>query len=194
MQRKSLLDVPIDMCIPYGNNPRFNDKGVPHLIESIRAYGYMKTSIGVDENMVLLFGHTTLKALKELQWPLIPEITQFTGLTEAQKRGYRIADNKTSEYSGWDFVKLIDEMEFLQEQPEKIMADATGFGDAILKSEKFNALDREVERLEPIGDAEINIVVPKVHKEAVELWLSFGSGGTTAAQMGQGVMKRCGLL
>jgi hypothetical protein len=194
MQRKSLLDVPIDKAIPYENNPRFNDKGVPHLIESIRAYGYMKTSIGVDENMVLLFGHTTLKALKELQWPLIPEITQFTGLTEAQKRGYRIADNKTSEYSGWDFVKLIDEMEFLQEQPEKIMHDATGFGDAILKSEKFNALDKEVEKMDGITDAEIVIIVPKDKKEAVVAWLAFGAGGTTAAQIGQGVMRRCGLL
>jgi len=193
MQRKSLIDVPIDKPIPYENNPRFSDKAVPHVKESILKYGFVKASIGVDENFVLLYGHTTLKALKELKYELIPEVTQIIGLLEKQKRGYRIADNKTGEYAGWDFVKLIDEMEFLQDNAEDLV-DSTGFGNAIFKSEKFGDLDKQVDSLKDIEDVKIELIVPKKDAEAVKLWLAFGESGTTGAALGRGAMKRCGLL
>jgi hypothetical protein len=193
MQRKSLVDVPINNPIPYENNPRFSDKAVPHVKESIKKYGYVKASIGVDENFVLLYGHTTLKALKELKYDTVPEITQITGLSETQKRGYRIADNKTGEYAGWDFVKLIDEMEFLQDNEEDLV-DSTGFGKAVFKSEKFGELDKQVDALNELEDVKIELIVPKKDAEAVKLWLAFGESGTTGAILGRGVMKRCGLL
>ena len=193
MQRKSLVDVPINKPVPYENNPRLSDKAVPHVKESIQKYGYVKASIGVDENFVLLYGHTTLKALKELKYDAVPEITQIIGLSETQKRGYRIADNKTGEYAGWDFVKLIDEMEFLQDNDEDLV-DSTGFGKAVFKSEKFGELDKQVAALNELEDVKIELIVPKKDAEAVKLWLAFGESGTTGAILGRGVMKRCGLL
>jgi len=193
MQRKSLLDVSIDKPIPYENNPRLSDKAVPHVKESILKYGYVKASIGVDENFILLYGHTTLKALKELEYDAVPEITQIIGLSETQKRGYRIADNKTGEYAGWDFVKLIDEMEFLQDNDEDLV-DSTGFGKAVFKSEKFGELDKQVDALNELEDVKIELIVPKKDVDAIKLWLAFGESGTTGAILGRGVMKRCGLL
>lgn len=192
MQRKSLVDVPIDKPVPYSNNPRFSDKAVPRVKESVLKYGYMKTSIGVDENFVLLYGHTTLKALKELKYDVVPEITQIIGLSEIQKRGYRIADNKTGEYAGWDFVKLIDEIEYLQDNGKDLI-DSTGFGNAVFKSETFGELDKQVDKLDELEDVKIELIVPKKHADAVRLWLAFGESGSTGAILGRGVMKRCGL-
>lgn len=192
MQRKSLVDLPIDKPIPYENNPRFSDKGVPHVVESIRRYGYVKASIGIDEDGVLLYGHTTLKALKELKYDLIPEVTQILGLTEVQKRGYRIADNKTGEYSGWDFVKLIDEMEFLQDTDEELI-DSTGFGKDVFKSDKFDELDKQVDSLKDLEDVKIELIIPLKDADAVKAWLAFGESGTTGATLGRGVMRRMGL-
>jgi hypothetical protein len=192
MQRKSLLDVPIDKPIPYENNPRFSDKGVPHVKESILRYGYVKASIGMDEDNVLLYGHTTLKALQELKYPLIPEVTQIIGLTEVQKRGYRIADNKSGEYSGWDFVKLIDEMEFLQDTDSELI-DSTGFGKDVFKSDKFDELDKQVESLKDIEDVKVELIIPMKDADAVKAWLAFGESGTTGANLGRGVMRRMGL-
>ena len=111
MQRESLLNVDILKVIPYFKNPRKNQKAVPKVVESIKKYGYVKTSICIDEDDVLLCGHTTLAALKSLELILIPEVTRITGLTKAQKLGYRIADNKTGEYAEWDEKLLMENYE-----------------------------------------------------------------------------------
>jgi DNA modification methylase len=116
MQRESLLNVDILKVVPYFRNPRKNQKAVPKVVESIKKFGYVKTSICIDEDDVLLCGHTTLAALKSLELILIPEVTRITGLTKAQKLGYRIADNKTGEYAEWDEKLLMenyDEMKLL---------------------------------------------------------------------------------
>lgn len=116
MQRESLLNVDINKVVPYFKNPRKNQKAVPKVAESIKKFGYVKTSICIDEDDVLLCGHTTLAALKSLQSIVIPEVTRISGLTKAQKLGYRIADNKTGEYAEWDEKLLMenyDEMKLL---------------------------------------------------------------------------------
>ena len=114
MITKNLLkDVPISELIPYENNPRSNDLAVKEVAESIREFGYVKIGVIVDENKVLLAGHTTLKAMKFLGWDKVPEVTQVNGLTEAQKIAYRIADNKTAEVAKWDFEKLEEEVKKL---------------------------------------------------------------------------------
>lgn len=59
--------VPISKIKPYPNNPRRNGKAVEAVAESIRQCGYC-APIVVDENMVVLAGHTRLKALKRLGW------------------------------------------------------------------------------------------------------------------------------
>lgn len=101
--------VPLSQIIPYENNPRRNDKAVDAVAESIRQCGYC-APIVVDENMVVLAGHTRLKALKRLAYS-DAEVVIREGLTEEQKKKYRLLDNKTGELAEWDFEKLERELE-----------------------------------------------------------------------------------
>lgn len=199
MEKVELKSVDINKVIPYRKNPRFNEMAVKGVMESVKAYGYVKTSIGVDEDMVLLYGHTTLKALQLLKWETIPEVTMISGLTPGQKIGYRIADNRTGETATWDYALLVENLEMLQDLGDSL--EPTGFGMADLatiekktaKDYDFSELDAEMDELDSVEDSEIKIVVPKKFEASVRAWLGFGMG-STAPQLGQGVMKRCGLL
>ena len=50
---------------PYPNNPRKNNSAVSSVMESIRQCGYIAPII-IDENGVILAGHTRYKAIKKL--------------------------------------------------------------------------------------------------------------------------------
>lgn len=96
---------------PYEKNPRKNDDAVDAVVESIRQCGYC-SPILVDENNVILAGHTRYKALQKLGWKEA-EVVVRDGLTDEQKRKYRLLDNKTNELASWDFDLLADEIEGL---------------------------------------------------------------------------------
>lgn len=68
----------------------------------------------LDKDNVIITGHTRLKAAKKLGLEKIPCI-YAEGLTKAQIKAYRIADNKVSEYASWDDELLGIELEQLQE-------------------------------------------------------------------------------
>ena len=57
--------------VPYENNPRKNDDAVNAVAESIKQCTYV-TPVIVDENYVILAGHTRYKALKALEYEEIP--------------------------------------------------------------------------------------------------------------------------
>lgn len=108
---KELIKVHLSDVVPYENNPRKNDDAVEAVKESIRQCEYISPII-VDENMVILAGHTRAKALEEMSVDEV-EVIQVTGLTEQQKKKYRLLDNKTSEFAGWDFNMLDIELQDL---------------------------------------------------------------------------------
>ena len=108
-------DVPISDLIPYERNPRKNDKAVKKVAASLEQFGLVKNSVVVDEDMVLITGHTTLKAMQSLGWIACPAVTQVFGLTEEEKRAYRIADNKLGELAEWDLDLLAGELASLDE-------------------------------------------------------------------------------
>lgn len=95
-----LLELSLKDIKPYANNPRKNDEAVQAVMESIKQCEYV-APIVVDENHVILAGHTRLKALKKLGFKSAQVIVK-EGLTEEQKRKYRILDNKTGELAEWD--------------------------------------------------------------------------------------------
>ena len=94
---------------PYPNNPRKNDTAVEAVAESIRQCGYVAPII-VDENGVILAGHTRYKALNALGRSEA-EVVVKEGLTEEQKKKYRLLDNKTNELATWDVDLLTAELE-----------------------------------------------------------------------------------
>ena len=95
--------------IPYEKNPRKNDAAVATLVKSIQKCGYC-APIVIDEDNVILAGHTRLKALKRLKWSEC-DCVRKTGLTEKQKRRYRLLDNKIGELAEWDDDLLRDELD-----------------------------------------------------------------------------------
>lgn len=106
-----LVTISLDKIKPYERNPRKNDEAVAAVMESIKQCTYVAPII-VDENNVILAGHTRYKALKKLG-KTEAEVVVKSGLSDEQKRKYRLLDNKTGEIAGWDFAKLEEELENL---------------------------------------------------------------------------------
>ena len=103
--------LPIGKIKPYENNPRRNDQAVDAVAESIRQCGYC-APIVVDEAGVILAGHTRYKALQRLGWATV-KVCVAEGMSEEQKRKYRILDNKTGELAEWDTDLLALELDGL---------------------------------------------------------------------------------
>lgn len=106
---KEYITLKVKDIIPYKKNPRKNDNAVPDVAESIKEVGYI-TPIVVDENNVILCGHTRLKALKKNGEKEVDGVLKVSGLTDEQKRKYRLLDNKTNEKAEWDFDLLAEEI------------------------------------------------------------------------------------
>ena len=66
-----LMELKLSDIHPYENNPRKNDDAVNAVAESIRQCTYI-TPVIVDEDHVILAGHTRYKALKALGYEEIP--------------------------------------------------------------------------------------------------------------------------
>ena len=96
---------------PYERNARKNDQAVDAVAKSIEQCSYV-APIVVDENHVILAGHTRWKALKKMGRSECECIVK-DGLTEEQKKKYRLLDNKTNELADWDFDLLADELDGL---------------------------------------------------------------------------------
>lgn len=108
--KKEYISVKLGELNPYENNPRKNDEAVPDVHESIDQVGYI-TPIIIDENNVILTGHTRLKALKiDHTNDYEIDVLRVTGLSKEKKQKFRLLDNKTSEKSGWDFTILEKEL------------------------------------------------------------------------------------
>ena len=111
MIAKEQITLKVNEIKPYEKNARKNDEAVPVVMESIKQCEYIAPII-IDEHNIILAGHTRFKALKRLKYKEI-EVLRVYGLTEEQKRKYRLLDNKTGEIAQWDFDLLPDELDGL---------------------------------------------------------------------------------
>jgi DNA modification methylase len=108
---------------PYDNNPRLNDPAVEAVAASIKEFGF-RQPIVVDEEGVIIVGHTRYKAAQQLGLETVP-VHVAKGLTPAQIKAYRIADNQTARLSEWDQERLVQELLALQDMDFQL--DLTGF-------------------------------------------------------------------
>lgn len=110
MRKEYLKDFPVKDLKPYEKNPRINGKAVEGVVKSIKRNGNIDP-VEVDENNVILTGHTRLKAFKKLKIE-VADVIRVSGLAEEQKKSYRVEHNKTNETAEWDFDVLGEEFDF----------------------------------------------------------------------------------
>lgn len=124
-------EIEIEKLKEYENNPRRNERAVQPVANSLKKFGFVNPII-VNRDMVILAGHTRLKAAKENGLEKVPVI-MVDDLTEDQEKAFRLADNRVAELSEWDEGKLKEEIAALQ------VNDWSDFG----------VSDRELKKYEP---------------------------------------------
>lgn len=104
----------VNDLIPYINNSRtHSEEQINQIVASINEFGFTNPLL-VDEKDNIIAGHGRLLASKKLKMEEVPCIV-ISGLTEAQKKAYIIADNKMALNAGWDEELLKAELENLKE-------------------------------------------------------------------------------
>lgn len=104
-----IVNKKIEELIPYENNPRCNEESIDLVANSIKEFGF-KVPIVIDKNNVIVAGHTRYKASEKLGLEEVPCIVA-DDLTDEQVKAYRLADNKVSEKSLWNYDLLNAELE-----------------------------------------------------------------------------------
>jgi DNA modification methylase len=159
---------PIKDVIPYANNPRINDDAVDKVVGSIKEFGFRNPLI-LDSSGVIIAGHTRLKAAIILGMSEVPCI-MAEDLAPEKVKALRITDNKTAEYSKWDFEALAAELDDLQK---------VGY-DLNLTAFAQDELDSILDSLEPEKSAEDDGFDEEINPEEVpfthsgDIWLMNG--------------------
>lgn len=149
---------------PYKNNPRKNDEAVKFVANSIKEFGF-RIPITIDKNDEIVAGETRHKAAKLLKLEEVPCILA-DDLTEEQIRAFRLADNKVSEKSEWDFELLQSELDLIDmnmvdfgfEDVEKINFDDV----EDLEEENYDEPTKEMLCCPNCGHVDISIHFKKV--------------------------------
>lgn len=101
----NIIYVRIEDLKPYEKNPRrIPERAIKAVANSIKEFGW-KYPVVIDKDNVIVAGHTRYKAALLLGLSEIPCLIA-DDLTPEQVKKFRLADNKTSELSSWDFELL----------------------------------------------------------------------------------------
>jgi hypothetical protein len=131
-----IVNIPIEKLKMYENNPRINEESIKYVANSIKEFGF-KVPLVIDKDYNIITGHTRYRASIELGLKELPCIVA-DDLNEEQVKLFRIVDNKTSEYSRWDYDALDEELDaiLLNMEDYGFMAneDSMEFIDGLLQS------------------------------------------------------------
>ena len=154
-----IINKKIDELIPYENNPRKNDDAVEYVAKSIKEFGF-KVPIVIDKNNVIVAGHTRYKASKQLGLIEVPCIVA-DDLTDEQVKAFRLADNKVSEYSNFDYFELQEELKLILEKTQ--IEEIKKFDFSIDEEIKWEETD-ETEKTSSKGNDFLYYECPNCHK------------------------------
>ena len=148
VQLRSIAEV-----TPYDKNPRKNESAVDAVARSLQEFGW-KQPIVIDEQGVIIVGHTRLKAAQRLGMTQVP-VYVAADLTPEQAKAYRIADNQTASIAEWDMDLL--PIELLELKDLNVDLSLLGFDEdelsRLLKSQCMEGLVDPDEIPEPPADA-----------------------------------------
>ncbi|PZX36291.1 DNA modification methylase [Roseinatronobacter thiooxidans] len=100
---------PLDRLKPYARNAKTHDANqVARIAASMAEFGWTVPCL-VAADGELIAGHGRVLAAAQLGLAEAPVIV-LDHLTEAQRRAYRIADNRLTELGGWDDALLVEEL------------------------------------------------------------------------------------
>ena len=148
---------PLDTLTEYPNNPRQHDtKQLIKIQNSIEKFGFINPIL-VDEHNEIIAGHARLAAARLAHLPQVPVI-RLEHLSTAQKKAYRIADNKLAELGTWSIENLQLEFQELEKLDLDFSLGITGFDmgdiDLILEGKEAKA-DPKANNIPFIPDNEI---------------------------------------
>jgi hypothetical protein len=111
----------LDSLQESASNPRMiSDRAVELLALVIKRFGW-KQPLVADGTGVLIAGHTRLRAARRLGLTHAPVI-YADDLTPAEVDAYRIADNRTHDFTGWDFPELVKQLDQLADEFGDVLA------------------------------------------------------------------------
>jgi DNA modification methylase len=159
---------PLDRLRPYAANAKIHDEEqVAKIAASMAEFGWTNPVLVSGDGEVIA-GHGRILAAKQLGLTEAPVIV-LDHLSEAQRRAYRIGDNKLSELAGWDEALLSSEL-------QELLADdydlsLIGFEDGEL--DRLLAFEPEGETSDESSAAPV--VIPEPPRNPVsrvgDLWL-----------------------
>ena len=151
---------------------------------SISKFGF-NSPILISKDGTIAAGHTRLRAAEHLNLPDVPVIV--LDLTDDQIAAFRIADNKTAEFSFWDFELLREELLELDDSlrlhtgfdPDEL-AHLFNEGDVL----SLDDLEKEFgEHDDSDGWPEIKLKVPPEVKQMWDSTMAASGGGTDAQKL-----------
>lgn len=120
-----IQDVDIKKVIPYARNPRKNQTAISKVASSIKEFGWQQPIV-VDNEMIVIAGHTRLLASQQLGLKKVP-IVIAGDLSPSQVKAYRLADNRVAEEAEWDAELLTLELKDLLGEDYNL--DLVGFSE-----------------------------------------------------------------
>jgi DNA modification methylase len=125
------------------NTRKHSKRQVAQLADIIKQVGFL-VPIVADENFVVQAGHGRLLAAQRLGLRSVPVIT-VSGISDAKRRAYVLADNRLTEAAGWDRPGLAAELSRLAPllMEEGLSIDLTGFKPAEIDGLMGDLVDPE---------------------------------------------------
>ena len=101
MKTLTIENVALGQIRAYAKNAKNHPESqIQQIAASIQQFGF-NNPILVDENLEIIAGHGRMAAAQLLGLDTVPVI-RLAHLSDAQKRTYRLADNKIAENGGWN--------------------------------------------------------------------------------------------
>ncbi len=139
-----IIEMDISEIKPYKDNPReISQEAVKKVKNSISEFGNNQPIV-IDQNNVIVVGHTRWKALKQLNKTKAFVIKKNFDKNKAI--AYGIMDNRSGAESQWDKQLLMSELQVLKD--DKFDLDLTGFDalelkDIMLDKDLFEPTDKD---------------------------------------------------
>lgn len=113
--------LPISSVTPAPDNPRkITNRAIEVVAKSLTEFGWQQPLV-VDKDHVIIVGHTRYAAARSLKLKTVPVLVA-DHLTPEQVKAYRIADNRTGDFTTWDFPELVNQLEDLAPDFSDVLA------------------------------------------------------------------------